>query len=173
MAGGDFDGDLNMLSFNPLLLELAKATAPAVAACGWTAIEEARPHMQESLMRPFSEVDHRLATVTEELKALPRAPDGTGHASNGRAGAYEEEVSICQRSSKLLIEQLKFPPEDILFHPWHARPEVKIPAVTPAPAVAPALAPGRNPLGPATQAHALGSLMMAPQMQLLGPGVNV
>ena len=41
MAGGDFDGDLNMLSFNEVLLALADATARAVAACGWEAIEKA------------------------------------------------------------------------------------------------------------------------------------
>ena len=41
MAGGDFDGDLNMLSFNPVLLALADATAPRVTACGWEAIEKA------------------------------------------------------------------------------------------------------------------------------------
>ena len=43
MAGGDFDGDLNMLSFNTDLIELAEATAEAVERSDWFNIEKACP----------------------------------------------------------------------------------------------------------------------------------
>ena len=41
MAGGDFDGDLNMMSFNKTLVELAEATQQAAENCEWLTIEKA------------------------------------------------------------------------------------------------------------------------------------
>ena len=41
MTGGDFDGDLNMLSFCPELIALAEATEHAVAAASMEDVAEA------------------------------------------------------------------------------------------------------------------------------------
>ena len=41
MTGGDFDGDLNMLSFCPELIALAEAKAQAVAAANMEEVAEA------------------------------------------------------------------------------------------------------------------------------------
>ncbi|GMH97023.1 hypothetical protein TL16_g13333, partial [Triparma laevis f. inornata] len=36
---------------------------------------------------------------------------------NGQAATESEKVRICQRSYKILVEEVKFPPEDIIFDP--------------------------------------------------------
>jgi 5-methyltetrahydrofolate--homocysteine methyltransferase len=35
----------------------------------------------------------------------------------GQADSYERRIEICQRSYKILTEQVKFPPQDIIFDP--------------------------------------------------------
>lgn len=36
---------------------------------------------------------------------------------DGQADSYERRIEICERAYKLLVEQLKFPPQDVIFDP--------------------------------------------------------
>ena len=57
MAGGDFDGDLDMISFNTTLVDLARATQKAVEDSEWLQVEKARPY-------PSSAKDILITTYT-------------------------------------------------------------------------------------------------------------
>lgn len=53
----------------------------------------------------------------KELRRLGAATIVMAFDEQGQADTYERKIQICQRAYRLLTEQVKFPPQDIIFDP--------------------------------------------------------
>ena len=65
----------------------------------------------------LKEGEHKFLEQARKIKAYGAAVVVMAFDEKGQADNYERRVEICERSYRLLIEQLRFNPQDIIFDP--------------------------------------------------------
>ena len=122
MDEGMIDGKAAMVKFlNLIAAEPEIARVPVmIDSSKWEIIEAGLKVVQgKSVVNSISlkEGEQTFITQAQKIKFYGAAVIVMAFDEDGQADSLERRIQICERSYKILVEQLKFPPEDIIFDP--------------------------------------------------------
>jgi 5-methyltetrahydrofolate--homocysteine methyltransferase len=122
MDEGMLDSEAAMVRFlNLIASEPDIARVPVmIDSSKWTVIEAGLKCMQgKGIVNSISmkEGEQQFLERARQVRAYGAAVVVMAFDEQGQADTVERKVSICERSYKLLTEQIGFPPEDIIFDP--------------------------------------------------------
>ena len=122
MDEGMLDSEAAMVRFlNLIASEPDIARVPVmIDSSKWTVIEAGLKCMQgKGIVNSISmkEGEAQFLERARQVRAYGAAVVVMAFDEQGQADTVERKVSICERSYKLLTEQIGFPPEDIIFDP--------------------------------------------------------
>ena len=122
MDEGMIDGKAAMVKFlNLIAAEPEIARVPVmIDSSKWEIIEAGLKVVQgKSVVNSISlkEGEQTFITQAQKIKFYGAALIVMAFDEDGQADSLERRIQICERSYKILVEQLKFPPEDIIFDP--------------------------------------------------------
>ena len=123
MDEGMIDGVAAMTRFLELLAsepEVAKVPF-MVDSSKWEVIEAGLKCLQgKGIVNSISlkEGEEKFPAATPRRSSSTAPPSSSWPStSSGQAATYEEKIRICQRAYRILVDEVGFPPEDIIFDP--------------------------------------------------------
>jgi cobalamin-dependent methionine synthase I/methionine synthase I (cobalamin-dependent) len=122
MDEGLIDGVLTMTKFlNLLQTEPEVAKVPfMVDSSKWEIIEAGLKMLQGKGIANSISLKEGEEAFKERASAIKRYGAATvvmAFDENGQAATYDEKIRICERAYRILVDEVDFPPEDIIFDP--------------------------------------------------------
>ena len=122
MDEGMIDGKAAMVRFlNLLAAEPDIARIPImIDSSKWEIIEAGLKCLQgKGVVNSISlkEGEANFVQQATQIKRFGAAVVVMAFDENGQADSFERRIEICERSYRVLVDQVKFPPEDIIFDP--------------------------------------------------------
>jgi 5-methyltetrahydrofolate--homocysteine methyltransferase len=119
---GLIDGKAMMARFLQLVQsEPAISKVPImVDSSKWEIIEEGLKYLQGKGIVNSISLKEGEAKFIEQARHIRRYGAATvvmAFDENGQAATYDEKIRICERAYRVLVDQVGFPPEDIIFDP--------------------------------------------------------
>ncbi len=119
---GLIDGKAMMARFLQLIQsepEIAKVPI-MVDSSKWEIIEEGLKYLQgKGIVNSISlkEGEEKFIQQARHIRRYGAATVVMAFDENGQAATYDEKIRICERAYRVLVDQVGFPPEDIIFDP--------------------------------------------------------
>lgn len=119
---GLIDGKAMMARFLDLIQsepDIAKVPI-MVDSSKWEIIEEGLKHLQgKGIVNSISlkEGEEAFKTHARHIRRYGAATVVMAFDEKGQAATYEEKIRICKRAYDILVDEVGFPPEDIIFDP--------------------------------------------------------
>ena len=119
---GLIDGKAMMARFLQLVQsEPAISKVPImVDSSKWEIIEEGLKYLQgKGIVNSISlkEGEEKFIEQAKHIRRYGAATVVMAFDENGQAATYDEKIRICERAYRVLVDQVGFPPEDIIFDP--------------------------------------------------------
>lgn len=122
MDEGMLDSEAAMVKFlNLMMAEPDIAKLPImIDSSKWSVIEAGLQCLQgKAIVNSISlkEGEEKFIEYAEKIKSYGAATVVMAFDETGQADSYERRIEICKRSYDILVNKVKFPPQDIIFDP--------------------------------------------------------